>query len=150
MTTEITALNWRKQVGRFSVEIEVANYDDIAQAKIGAITPEKVRRTRLAGLVDIGATRLVLPAAVVAALGLPETGKVEVRLADGRRAEKVLVSAAQVEIQSRSGVFSAIVEPGRSDALIGAIVLEELDLLPDCTAQVLRPRDPRWPIAEIE
>jgi hypothetical protein len=34
--------------------------------------------------------------------------------------------------------------------LIGAIVLEALDLLVDCRTQTLRPRDPKEIIAEIE
>jgi hypothetical protein len=50
----------------------------------------------------------------------------------------------------RDGVFSAIIEPDRKDALIGAIVLEELDLLVDCTTQTLRPRDPKEIVSEIE
>jgi hypothetical protein len=42
------------------------------------------------------------------------------------------------------------VEPNRTDVLIGAIVLEDLDLLVDCRTQTLRPRDPGGIIAEIE
>jgi hypothetical protein len=38
----------------------------------------------------------------------------------------------------------------RKTALIGAIVLEQLDLLVDCTHQRLVPRDPRYQIVEIE
>ena len=43
-----------------------------------------------------------------------------------------------------------VVEPKRDTALIGAIVLEDLDLLVDGRAQKLRPRDPRFIIAELE
>jgi hypothetical protein len=42
------------------------------------------------------------------------------------------------------------VEPGRSDALIGAIVLEDLDLVADCTHQRPIPRDPRGMFAELD
>ena len=35
-------------------------------------------------------------------------------------------------------------------ALIGAIVLEDLDLLVDCTNQRLVPRDPKYVVSEIE
>jgi hypothetical protein len=47
-------------------------------------------------------------------------------------------------------VFSAILEPDRKDALIGAIVMEELDLIVDCTKNEVRPRDPDQIISEIE
>jgi hypothetical protein len=44
----------------------------------------------------------------------------------------------------------AIVEPKRETALIGAMVLEGLDLLVDSKNQRLIPRDPSGPIFEIE
>ena len=99
---------------------------------------------------DTGATRLVLPASVVTALGLPEAGQVTVRFADGRRESKTTVRDVELEIQGRSSVFTAVVEPGRTDALIGVIVLEELDFVPDCTRQALLPRDPHGLFAEID
>jgi hypothetical protein len=55
-----------------------------------------------------------------------------------------------MEIQGRSSVFTAVVEPGRADALIGAIVLEELDFVPVCTRQALLPGDPLGMIADID
>jgi predicted aspartyl protease len=92
----------------------------------------------------------VLPGSVVSALGFPEASPVTVKYADGRREQKTVVGDVQLEIQGRSSVFTAVVEPGRNDALIGAIVLEELDFIPDCSRQVLLPRDPHGVIAEIE
>jgi hypothetical protein len=47
-------------------------------------------------------------------------------------------------------VLSGVVEPQRNDALIGAIVLEELDLLVDCATQSLYPREPDSILTEIE
>ena len=143
-------LRGKPDMGRFSVELEVVNHEDAIRAKTGQLRPEQIRRERLSGVVDTGATRLVLPAATVAALGLPETGRVTVRFADGRRDQKALVGEAQVEILGRSSVFTAVVEPGWSDALIGAIVMEELDLILDCTRQQLVPRDPHGLFAELD
>jgi hypothetical protein len=86
----------------------------------------------------------------VAALNLPETGRTTVRFADGRREPRATVTDVQLEYGGRSGIFSAVVEPGRTDALIGAMVLEELDFLPDCNNGVLVPRDPNSTITEVE
>ena len=47
-------------------------------------------------------------------------------------------------------MFSAVVEPDRDTALIGVIVLEELDLVVDCVTQTLQPRDPNRMLTEIE
>jgi predicted aspartyl protease len=142
--------NWSEYVGRFSVEFDVVNYEDVVRAKDGRLAEAQIRRVRLSGIVDTGASRLVLPPDAVAVLGLPEQEKVDVRFADGRLEQRTVVTAAQVEMLGRSGVFSAIVEPGRTDALIGAIVLEELDLIPDCKRHVLIPRSPHGVLAEID
>jgi len=139
-----------QSVGRFSVEFELTNYEDVVQNRTGHLPAEKVRRCRGSGVVDTGAARLVLPESAADQVGLSETGLIPVRYADGRREHRPLVVDAQVEIQNRSGVFSAVVESGRTDALIGAIVLEELDLVADCTTQCLVPRDPEGPLTEIE
>jgi hypothetical protein len=48
------------------------------------------------------------------------------------------------------GTFTTVVEPKRKTALVGAIVLEDLDLLVDCQRQRVVPRDPRGAVYEIE
>ena len=137
-------------VGRFSVEIEVANYGDLALAERGLLPADQVRRETIHGLVDSGATRLVLPEAVVKRLGLPLSTAVNVRYADGRRAKRRAVKGVFVRLLGRDSTFTAICEPKRETALIGAIVLEDLDLLIDCAAQQVVPRDPRGETFEIE
>lgn len=137
-------------MGRFAVEFEVANDLDVAQAKAGTLKPEKVRRMRIRGVVDSGAAYLVLPKTVAEQLQLPKVRKVKVQYADRRGAVRDVVDRAYVRILDRDGTFQAIVEPKRKDALIGAIILEAFDLLPDCTHQRLVPRDPQYLTADIE
>jgi predicted aspartyl protease len=137
-------------VGRFSIEFEVANYVDVIKAQEGSLPSERVRRLIIRGVVDSGAARFVLPQAVVKQLGLPVTGKVQVRYADGRRAIRSAAQGAYVKILNRDSTFTAVVEPKRETALIGAIVLEDLDLLVDCRHQRLVPRNPRIATYEIE
>jgi predicted aspartyl protease len=139
-----------KAVGRFSLPFEVANYSDVVRAEQGLLAPEKVRRLKIEGVVDSGASRLVLPASVVKELGLPRSGKVKVRYANSQSAQRDAVKGVQVELLGRDGVFTAIVEPKRKTALLGAIVLEDLDFLVDCSQQRLVPRDPRFVVSEIE
>ncbi len=55
-----------------------------------------------------------------------------------------------VSPSSLTSPINAVVEPDRESALVGAIVLEALDLLVDCTHQRLVPRDPRYVVSEIE
>ena len=137
-------------VGRFSVEIEVANNDDLAVARRGLLPQDQVRRETIMGVVDSGAVRLVLPEAVVKRLGLPLGGPVPVKYADNRRVRRKVAEGVFAQLLGRHGIFTAVVEPKRDTALIGAIVLEDLDLLVDCTNQRLVPHDPSGPLSEIE
>jgi predicted aspartyl protease len=142
--------NGANGVGRFSVNIEVANNDDLALVRRGLLPPEQARRTTIPGVVDSGAAMLVLPQAVVKQLGVSLRKDVNVRYADGRRAQRKETDGVQVQILGREATFNAVVEPRRKTALIGAIVLEALDLLVDCHKQRLVPRDPSGPVYEIE
>ena len=137
-------------VGRFTVDFEVANGDDLALARRGALSPDQIRRVKLKGVIDTGAARLVLPAWVAEQLDLPDAGTTRGRYADHRRTERKVVQQAQVYLLGRTDAFKAIVEPDRDDALIGALVLETFDLLVDPFQERLLPRDPSMIISEIE
>ena len=137
-------------MGRITVEVELSNAEDLVRVKDGTLAPDRVRRVRLASLVDTGASYLVIPESIVQQLGVPEKGQASVRYADHRTATRPRAEEAFVEILGRHAVFNAVVEPKRDSALIGAIVLEALDLLVDCTNERLVPRDPRFEIVELE
>lgn len=129
-------------MGRFAVEIELANNDDVVLAGAGYLPPEQVRRMKLRGVVDSGATRLVLPESAVRQLGLARAGDVSVRYADNHTARRETVKGVLLTHANRDGVFDAVVEPSRDSALLGAIVMETLDLVIDCGRQALVPTDP--------
>ena len=137
-------------MGRFSVEVDLANFLDAAKAENKELATDQVRRVRLRGVVDSGASRLVLPATIVKQLGLKPKRKVRVRYADGRRGLRDEVGGVQLTMEGRTGIFKAVVAPKRETALIGAIVLEDLDFLVDCDRQRLVPRDPKYVVSEIE
>src|SRR5262245_44388424 len=101
------------KMGRFKVEIELANNEDAILASRGALDPTKVRHARIQGVVDSGATRLVLPGAVAKQLGLPSAGKIAVRYADKRRATREKVKQVWLRLQGREGTYTAVVEPKR-------------------------------------
>lgn len=140
----------RGEVGRFSVEFTVMNNLDRNAVALGLLAPDRIRETTLEGVVDTGAARLVLPENIADQLGLEPAGETNVRYADQRTAVRKRVGEVRVRLLDREGVFSAVLEPNRTTALIGAIVLEELDLVVDCTTQTLHPRDPDRIISEIE
>jgi predicted aspartyl protease len=138
------------RVGRFNVECELANFGDMELARRGFLSQKQVRRETIQGVVDSGAAMLVLPQDVVKRLGLPLGRTINVRYADGRRAPRREVKGVSLTLLGRDDTFSAIVESKRQTALVGAIVLEALDLLVDCKTKRLVPRDPSGPLYEIE
>jgi len=95
-------------MGRFRVEIELANNKDLLLAEAGALPADKVRRTRILGVVDSGAGRLVLPKKVVQEVGLSATGTVGVLYADQRRAKRPQVKNVWLQLLGRDSVFAAL------------------------------------------
>ncbi len=141
----------KAKMGRFAVDVEIINNRDSGAAEGGYIEADEVRRKIISGVVDPGATLLVLPQALVKELGLPLKGKkYKVRYADGRRGTRYMADDIRLKIMGREGIFTAIIEPKRDTALIGAIVLEALDFLVDCAKTRLVPRDPDFIFSEIE
>ena len=138
------------EMGRVTAEIELANYEDVILAEKGILPHDKVRRARIEGIVDTGATRLVLPKSTVEQLGLVADSSINVRYADQQRADRDVVRNVWLKLCGRPSVFNAIIEPDRTDALVGAIVMEDLDLIVDCTHNAVKPRDPKMIISEIE
>jgi hypothetical protein len=79
------------KMGRTTLEFTIANNDDLTLARLGRLPADEVRRVTLQGVVDTGATRLVLPESAVKTLGLPSSGKATVRYADQRTASREIV-----------------------------------------------------------
>jgi predicted aspartyl protease len=139
-----------EEMGCFEIEIKLTNSVDSFLAERGLMASDQVRQVKIKGIVGIRAMRLVIPESVAKQIGAREVGETKVRYADGRTATRKLVDDVMVDLLGRQGTFRAAVEPDRNSALIGAIVLEDLDFVVDCSTQSLHPRDPNQIISEIE
>jgi predicted aspartyl protease len=137
-------------MGRVTLEVMVTNNRDLQLAEAGVLPREKVRSFHLQAVVDSGSTHLVLPADVAERLDLHRAGEITIRYADRRSESRPLVDQVQLEMLGRQSTFRAVLEPNRSTALVGAIVLEDLGFLVDCKNNKLTPRDPSGPVAEVE
>lgn len=133
-------------MGSATVTVELSNYGDVLLARAGHMRAEHVRRMTLVCTVDFGVMHAVLPQHVVELLGLPAADVPALR--NGER--RARVKNAYVQLFGRGSVFNASVEPNRTDALIGAIVMEDLDLIIDCGRNQIVPRDPNGIISEVE
>jgi len=101
--------------------------------------------------VDTGATLLVLPGQVAEDFGFKAIRKETVKYANEDTAERDVVGVVEVELCGRKGWFEAVVEPKKNCALIGAVVMESLDLIVEPRSLGIYP-NPRskLPMAEIE
>ena len=88
--------------------------------------------------------------AIAQQLGLETSGIAKVYYANGRTAQWPIARGVRLTHRTRTSVFNAIIEPSCESVIIGAIVLEDLDFLVDCTAQRLVPRDPKQIVSEAE
>ena len=128
-------------------KIKLTNSTDMALARRGLLPSDQIRTIEMEGLVDTGATSLVIPLAVAEALGLPEVRRRPVRLADGSVHNFPLVSELHIEILGRDMACDAIAIPA-STLLIGQIPLEMLDLVVDPKSRDLavNPESPDAPM----
>jgi clan AA aspartic protease len=135
-------------MGKVMTKLIIENVGDRLNAESGLILPSQVRRIEVEALVDTGATTLVLPADLVAQLGLPLRDRRTARLADGTLSEVARVTGMHIEILGRDMTGDALVVPAGATPLIGQVQLEMLDLVVDPRSQELRP-NPRSPDAPM-
>ena len=89
------------------------------------------------GLIDTGALHVVLPPHVAEQLGLLRMGWTEATMANGTLVEAPVTEPLYIEIMGRQTSTHALIIG--DTVLIGAIVLEGLDLAVDCRRGTLMP-----------
>ncbi|MEM1637246.1 MAG: Retroviral aspartyl protease [Pyrobaculum sp.] len=98
------------------------------------------RRKRVTLLVDRGATYTVLPAALLAELGVAPTRRVRLRLADNRVVERDLGEVG-IEAEGLSASATPVVFGDEGVYLLGSVTMEQLGLAPDPVQKRLRPTE---------
>lgn len=138
-------------MGKVMTRIKLTNEADIEAAGRGLIPADAVRSVEVEALVDTGATQLVIPEEVRAAIGLTTVGTRRVRYANGQIGTVPKTSGIRLEILGRDMVCDALVEASGTTALIGQIPLEGLDLVVDPKSREVRvnPASPDAPLMEI-
>jgi len=125
-------------------KIKLANFNDLTNVRAGLVPITAVREAELEALVDTGAISLAIPEDIARLLGAPEIGRRRVRVADGRSLDVPYVGGLYIEVLGRSTTCNAMVLPAGSTALLGAVQLEELDLvvIPSTREVVTNPAHP--------
>ena len=127
-------------MGEIVVNIELENVVDRGRAKEGELPEADIRRAAIPAVADTGAIMIALPEDVVSRLGLDLESSITATYADGRQGELPVAGPLLVRIGDRSMPANCIVLPQGTDALVGQLIMEGLDLVADCVARTLHPR----------
>lgn len=116
-------------VGNFTEEIILANNQDRVRVEVGVL--EEVRQVTVRAVVDTGATTIIINEATRQELGLAIVGKKTTAFANGTREECGLTEPVNVYWKDRDCSCRAVVVPEAKITLLGAIPLEDMDLMVD-------------------
>lgn len=116
-------------MGLIYADIELINGDDLALVRRHVIGEEEIKRLHLNMLVDTGALMLCINEEIQEQLQFPVSEKRKAETADGRILECDVVTGVEVRFKNRQTTCRAMVLPGSSEPLLGAIPLEDMDVL---------------------
>ena len=134
-------------MGLVRAEIELVNASDISFAEAGVIEESKIRKVNVIALVDSGSVMMAINETVKGQLGLKTKDRRPSLLADGTVKELDVVGPIEIRFQNRFSTTNALVLPGNEEVLLGAIPMEEMDVLihPSKEQLIVNPEHPNKP-----
>jgi clan AA aspartic protease len=125
-------------------DIELVNGEDLVLLRLGHIDESQVRKLSTKAMVDSGAYYMGINERINAQLQLPVKRMVPATLADGQIVELSLVGPLEVRFENRVANVDALVLPGNTNVLLGAIPMEDMDVLVDPRNQrlIVNPEHP--------
>lgn len=116
-------------MGLVYADIELINGEDLGAARRGFIDQDEVKRMWVNALVDIGSYMLAINENIQEQLQLPVVEKRKAQLANGHIVECDVVAPVELRFKNRQTTCRAMVLPGDSEPLLGAIPLEDMDVI---------------------
>ena len=131
-------------MGLVYADITLINGDDLAMVRRYKIGEDEVRKMQVNMLVDTGSYNLCINEEIQAQLQFPVVEKRNGETADGRVIECDVVDNVQVRFKNRATTCRAMVLPGSCEPLLGAIPLEDMDVLihPQTQQLIVNPDHP--------
>ncbi len=124
-------------MGLIYADIELINAEHIGMARMNFMDIDDIKRIHINVLVDTGSYMLAINENIQQILQLPVVEKKPAQLANGQSIVCDVVAPVEVRFKNRRSTTSAIVLPGDSEPLLGAIPMEEMDVLIDPLRQEL-------------
>ena len=124
-------------MGLVYAEITLKNAGDTSNVRRGIIKEHEIRQTTLKAIVDTGVATLVINEELRQALGLDVRGTKMATLANDTKEKVRVADPVEVHWKDREMVCQPWVVSGKGRALLGAIPLEDMDLIVDPAKQEL-------------
>jgi clan AA aspartic protease len=116
-------------MGRVYANIELIRTYDLGAVADGRLAPDQVRKMSVTVLVDSGADMLAINEHIKTQLNLPVIQSRECGLADGSKVLLEIVGPVDIRFENRETTVRAIVLPGDAEPLLGAIPMEDMDVI---------------------
>jgi clan AA aspartic protease len=116
-------------MGLVHAEIELINAGDLEMARRHFLDQDEVKRMFVNMLVDSGAYMMAINESIQQQLDLPFIDTRKSIMADGSIAEHDVVGPIIVKFKNRTATCNALVLQGNSEPLLGAIPMEEMDVI---------------------
>jgi clan AA aspartic protease len=120
-----------KAMGLVYAEIELISGDDLVLHRRGFLPQEQIKRLKVNALVDSGAYMLVINQHIKEQLDLPVLDEQTARLADESEIRVEVVGPVEIRFENRRATVDAMVFSGDAEVLLGAIPMEDMDVLID-------------------
>ncbi len=128
-TISLTLIQKLEEMGLVYADIELINAGDIEMARRHIIGEDEIKRMHINALVDTGSHMLCINETIQEQLQFPVVEKRKAQLANSSVLECDVVSMVELKFKNRRTICNAMVLPGDSEPLLGAIPLEDMDVL---------------------
>ncbi len=116
-------------MGLVYADIELINAGDIEMVRRKLMDQDEIKSMHVNMLVDTGSVYMCINETIQEQLQLPLFEKRKRQLANGHVVEYNVVGPIEVRFKNRRCVVNAMVLPGDNEPLLGAIPLEDMDIL---------------------
>lgn len=116
-------------MGLIYADIELINGDDLAFVRRNMMDQDEVKRMHVNMLVDTGSVYMCINENIQEQLQLPVVERRKGQLANGHIVEYDVVGPLEVRFKNRRCSLDAMVLPGENEPLLGAMALEDMDVL---------------------
>jgi clan AA aspartic protease len=116
-------------MGMIYASIELINGDDLSMVRRNIMAIDDVKRMQVSMLVDTGSVYMCINENIQEQLQLPVVDKRKGQLANGHIVEYDVVGPVEVRFKNRRCSLNAMVLPGDNEPFLGAIALEDMDVI---------------------